>query len=258
MVRKGGVTHDPPPVEAGKKYVYRCIMGGTMDGGVRDTPGPCPKCGMMLDEHYRVPAEEVVARTIWVCDMHPQEVFDAAGQCFKEACAGMALEPRTIEPGSKLVFVCPDHPEVKADAPGNCPKDGKKPHFKIESAAVQLKDAWSCSTHPAEAGAAKAHCETCGKEMKHFEYEQLLSVPYSAVIDSGLRKVVFVDRGHGTFDSVEVQVGPRAGEYYQVLRGLAAGDRVVIAGAFLLDAEARLNPAAGAQFFGASGQEANK
>jgi len=37
-----------------------------------------------------------------------------------------------------------------------------------------------------------------------------------------------------------------------VLKGLAAGDKVVTAGAFLLDAETRLNPAAGAAFFGAS------
>lgn len=34
-----------------QQYVYRC----TMDGGERDTPGPCPKCGMTLDERYRVP-----------------------------------------------------------------------------------------------------------------------------------------------------------------------------------------------------------
>jgi multidrug efflux pump subunit AcrA (membrane-fusion protein) len=88
------------------------------------------------------------------------------------------------------------------------------------------------------------------------EYEEVLAVPVSAVIDSGLRKVVFLEKGHGTFDAVEVELGPRAGEYYEVLKGLAVGDRVVTQGAFLLDAEARLNPAAGTTYFGASGQEA--
>jgi multidrug efflux pump subunit AcrA (membrane-fusion protein) len=94
--------------------------------------------------------------------------------------------------------------------------------------------------------------------MKHLEVEQVLAVPFSAVIDTGTRKVVFIDRGHGTFDAVEIEVGPRAGEYYPVLRGLAAGDRVVTAGAFLLDAETRLNPAAGVIYFGASGQGGEK
>lgn len=80
----------------------------------------------------------------------------------------------------------------------------------------------------------------------------VLSIPTSAVIDTGARKVVFVDRGSGTFDAVEVALGPQAGDHSPVLSGLVRGDRVVTAGAFLLDAEARLNPAAGAAYFGAS------
>jgi hypothetical protein len=254
LVRKGGVEHAPAAKEPGKKYVYKC----SMDAGVRNDPGECPVCGMMLDERYRVEAEEAAERTIWVCELHPEEVFDQPGPCLKEGCAGMALEPKKIEPGSHLVYACPVHPEVTASVPGTCPQDGKKLHYRIVSPAVQLGDTWSCSMHPANLAGGKAHCETCGMEMKHYEYEQLLAVPFSAVIDSGLRQVVFVDRGHGTFDGVEITLGPRAGEYLPVLEGLAAGDRVVTAGAFLLDAEARLNPAAGAQYFGASGQEANK
>ena len=52
---------------------------------------------------------------------------------------------------------------------------------------------------------------------------------------------------------LEVQVGNRAGEFYPVLGGLKPGDHVATAGAFLVDAENRLNPAASAQYFGASG-----
>jgi len=47
-------------------------------------------------------------------------------------------------------------------------------------------------------------------------------------------------------------VGADDVEYYPVLRGLAAGDRIVTAGSFLLDAETRLNPAAGSIYFGGS------
>jgi len=52
---------------------------------------------------------------------------------------------------------------------------------------------------------------------------------------------------------VEVQLGPRQGEYYPVLQGLNAGDKIAAAGGFLIDAETRLNPAAAATYFGASG-----
>jgi hypothetical protein len=79
-----------------------------------------------------------------------------------------------------------------------------------------------------------------------------LAVPAGAVIDTGDRKVVFVERMAGMFDGVEVTLGRRCGDYYPVLRGLSPGDRVVTAGAFLLDAETRLNPSLAASYFGAA------
>lgn len=79
-----------------------------------------------------------------------------------------------------------------------------------------------------------------------------LAVPCSAVVDHGTRKVVFVENGPGMFDAVEIEVGPRCGDYYPVLRGLEAEQRVAAAGAFLLDAEMWLNPSLAAAYFGAS------
>ena len=55
------------------------------------------------------------------------------------------------------------------------------------------------------------------------------------------------------FEGVEVELGPRTGDFYPVVKGLQAGERVAAAGAFLIDAETRLNPAAAAAYFGASG-----
>jgi len=78
-----------------------------------------------------------------------------------------------------------------------------------------------------------------------------LAIPAPAVIDTGEHKVVFVERMAGMFDGIEVTLGRRCGGHYPVVRGLAPGDRVVIAGAFLLDAETRLNPALAASYFGA-------
>lgn len=164
----------------------------------------------------------------------------------------MELEKRRVAPGAKLIYVCPVHPEVTSDKPGTCPKEkcGKKLHYKIVSEATRLAESWACPLHPEKTAGGKLKCPECGQEMKHLEHEEVLAVPFSAVIDTGIRKVVFLDKGHGTYDAVEIQAGPRAGEYYQVLKGLVAGDRVVTGGAFLLDAETRLNPAAAAQYFG--------
>jgi Cu(I)/Ag(I) efflux system membrane fusion protein len=80
-----------------------------------------------------------------------------------------------------------------------------------------------------------------------------LCVPERAVIDTGSKKVVYVEREPGTFEGVEVELGPRQGEYYPVIKGLHVGDKVAAAGAFLIDAETRLNPAAASTYFGASG-----
>jgi Cu(I)/Ag(I) efflux system membrane fusion protein len=82
---------------------------------------------------------------------------------------------------------------------------------------------------------------------------EFLTVPERAVVDTGSKKVVYVERQPGMFEGVEVELGPRQGEYYPVIKGLARGDQVAAAGGFLIDAETRLNPAAAATYFGASG-----
>jgi len=72
----------------------------------------------------------------------------------------------------------------------------------------------------------------------------VLSVPESAVIDTGSRKVVYVESEPGVFEGRQVVLGPRSGDRFPVLEGLALGEKVAAAGAFLIDAESRLNPGA--------------
>lgn len=84
--------------------------------------------------------------------------------------------------------------------------------------------------------------------------DQVLAIPRESVIDTGSKHVVYVEREPGLFEGVEVKLGPRTGEYYPVISGLLPGDRIAGAGAFLIDAETRLNPAAASTYFGASGQ----
>jgi Cu(I)/Ag(I) efflux system membrane fusion protein len=83
----------------------------------------------------------------------------------------------------------------------------------------------------------------------------VLAVPELSVIDTGDQQVVYIERKPGVFEGVSVTLGPRAGGYYAVIDGLRAGDRVAAAGAFLVDAETRLNPATSGTYFGASGTE---
>jgi multidrug efflux pump subunit AcrA (membrane-fusion protein) len=93
-----------------------------------------------------------------------------------------------------------------------------------------------------------------GDEQKQSYMKGLvLAVPERAVIDTGSRKVVYREAEPDVFDGVEVQLAPRSGGYYPVVRGLRAGDRVAAAGSFLIDAETRLTAGAGSTFFGASG-----
>lgn len=71
----------------------------------------------------------------------------------------------------------------------------------------------------------------------------VLTVPESAVIDSGRRSVVLVQVGEGRFDPREVRLGARGDAYAQVLDGVREGEQVVVAANFLIDAESNLKAA---------------
>ncbi|WP_165074697.1 efflux RND transporter periplasmic adaptor subunit [Paludisphaera rhizosphaerae] len=77
--------------------------------------------------------------------------------------------------------------------------------------------------------------------------DAVLAVPESAVIDAGSRKVVYIEAEPGVFEGREVVLGPISNSRYPVLEGLKPGDRVAASGAFLIDAETRLNPRAAGQ-----------
>ena len=70
----------------------------------------------------------------------------------------------------------------------------------------------------------------------------VLSVPESAVIDTGALTMVYVEAEPGVFEGRKVVLGPRSGGRFPVLEGLAPGESVVANGAFLVDAESRLDP----------------
>jgi Cu(I)/Ag(I) efflux system membrane fusion protein len=67
-----------------------------------------------------------------------------------------------------------------------------------------------------------------------------LAVPVTAVLDSGVRKLVYVERAKGRYAPVEIVTGPRTDDAYPVLSGLREGDRVVVRGNFLLDSQSQI------------------
>jgi Cu(I)/Ag(I) efflux system membrane fusion protein len=71
----------------------------------------------------------------------------------------------------------------------------------------------------------------------------VLSVPESAVMDTGSRQTVFVDKGQGRFEPRDVKLGQRGDGYVEVRKGLAEGEPVVVSANFLIDAESNLKAA---------------
>ncbi|WP_011578827.1 MULTISPECIES: efflux RND transporter periplasmic adaptor subunit [Chelativorans] len=72
---------------------------------------------------------------------------------------------------------------------------------------------------------------------------EVVAVPDNAVIDTGSRQVVIVDKGDGRFEPRQVQVGQQGGGFTEIRSGIAAGDKIVVAANFLIDAESNLKAA---------------
>jgi hypothetical protein len=163
-----------------------------------------------------------------------------------------------LRPGElRTVYVCPDHPDDLHRQPGRCPADNKE--LEARPLADNQRLRWWCPMHPAVTDTEPGgDCRACGgmklvpAVLTYRPPGEVLAVPESAVVDTGTKRLVYVERAPGMFDGVEVIVGPRCGDEYPVIRGLEAGHRVATAGAFLIDAETRLNPSLAAGYFGAA------
>ena len=208
-----------------------------------DEFGECSICGMDLVERAEVSTPTETTASGWVCPMHPEVQSDEFGEC--SICGMDLVEKQSVAAGAHshvhqhapspsaqadqppLIFkyVCPDHPDAYATVPGLCPRDGKPLRMTGE----------------------------------------VLTIPKSAVIDTGLRKIVFVDRGESGYEQIEVEVGPEAWgasgdaktkrRYYPIVSGLTPDDRVVTHGNFLIDSQTQLTGSASGAYGGALGGE---
>jgi membrane fusion protein, copper/silver efflux system len=67
-----------------------------------------------------------------------------------------------------------------------------------------------------------------------------LAIPDTAVLDTGIRQIVYVDTGDGFFAPRQIKVGDRSDGMVEVVQGLKAGEKVASSAVFLIDSEAKL------------------
>ena len=247
-------------------------------------PAECEICGMDLEPtHSDVVASESAAETEakWACPMHPEIQSEEFNEC---SICGMDLVEKAELPTSAettvSVWTCPMHPEVQSEEFGECSICGmdlveKQPiaagtgtHFHAHQPTVRADQPplifkYVCPDHPDEYATVPGLCPRDGKPL--LMTGEVLTVPKSAVINTGLRKIVFVDRGESGYEQIEVEVGPEAWgtsddsgtkrRYYPIVNGLTPDDRVVTQGNFLIDSQTQLTGSASGAYGGALGGE---
>ncbi|MBL8862331.1 MAG: efflux RND transporter periplasmic adaptor subunit [Planctomycetes bacterium] len=168
----------------------------------------------------------------------------------------LAADGRAAATGVEGRYTCPMHPHVLREESGPCPLcempleqiPGSPPPAAALPGAGPPTDPAPVYVCPMKCEGAKtypepANCPVCEMklELAAPSNRQLplgvLCVPTSAVLDSGTRQIVYVERSRGLFEPREVVLGPRVGELLPVLGGLAEGERVVTRGGFLIDSQ---------------------
>jgi Cu(I)/Ag(I) efflux system membrane fusion protein len=81
--------------------------------------------------------------------------------------------------------------------------------------------------------------------------QKALVIPATALLDTGMRQIVYVSLGNGQYEGRTVIVKPKIGDYYPVVTGLKEGEKVVTYGAYLIDSQAQLSGSASIQYSGA-------
>lgn len=109
-----------------------------------------------------------------------------------------------------------------------------------------LEGKYTCPMHPYVVSETQGTCPVCGMVLTRVAGDRgepgpVLSVPAEAVLTTGVRQLVYVEDQPGVYRLVQPVLGPRAGDYYPVLRGLSAGERVVTRGNFLLDSQFQIS-----------------
>lgn len=105
---------------------------------------------------------------------------------------------------------------------------------------------WTCPMHPEVIAESAGPCPKCGMPLEQFpgtgeppseEDLRVLAIPATAVLDSGTRRLAYVQRAPGRFEQREVVVGSRSGDWFPVISGIEEGELVAVRGGFLIDSQ---------------------
>jgi hypothetical protein len=185
----------------------------------------------------------------------------ATGPAFAIECDVFAVDVASLTPGRRARVFVDGVPGLKPLAGAVMPDEklsldanGRNAtvRIQIEGPPASLRPGMFCT---ARVAVPLAEIELFGSESASSNRDAaagFTAVPETAVVDTGTRRVVFIETMPGMFDGVEVTLGPRCGDFYPVLTGLEPGQKVAAIGAFLIDAEARLSPNLAAGYFGAA------
>jgi Cu(I)/Ag(I) efflux system membrane fusion protein len=252
--------YEPPP-----RPPYACPMHPWITS---EQPGKCSICGMDLEKTAASSEEGEAAETYWTCTMHPQVREEQPGNC---PICGMKLVERTVaKPRTKVVLTCgmEGHPQFE---PGTEPENGRCPvcGMKLIEKAIVLGAKgesrplfkYVCPDHPDQFGTEPGKCPVDDKSL--VMTDEVLSVPKTAVIQTGERAVAYVDKGEAGYVPANVVLGPEGwseehGErrrFYPILKGLQPGESVVTQGNFLIDSQSLITGAAAGAYGGAIGKE---
>ncbi|HHT9138268.1 MAG TPA: efflux RND transporter periplasmic adaptor subunit [Candidatus Wunengus sp. YC60] len=234
--------------------VYECPM----ECYASKTDGDCPVCGMKL-EKKEIPSAVLSEKLTCIC---PQEWDPATAPKSCPMC-GMLLKKSitiTLPTGRKkrkFVYMCPMACRT-SDKPGECPlckrqmgrwEVKEESGVKVKKMEPKIRTVYACPMHPEVTSDKLADCTKCGMHLE--KTTQVLAIPATAVLDTGIRKIVYIDKGNGQYVGKEVTLGPKAGDYYPVLEGLVEGDKVVTSANFLIDSQSQLTGGASALYGGA-------
>ncbi|MBT9555793.1 MAG: efflux RND transporter periplasmic adaptor subunit [Myxococcales bacterium] len=163
-------------------------------------------------------------------------------------------------------YSCYMHPQISAVGPGECPKCG----MPLELIHTTASASHHHTTAPPEPLRSPSYvcpmrcegekhypdlirCPVCKMKLVQVEApsapetvvtsdvpedaNDVVAVPATAVLDSGARHIVYVQKKPGLFEPRELTLGPKAGEYFLVISGLSPGERVAIRGGFFIDSQ---------------------